>query len=81
MPMMLQHEETGRLLALADGAEIPHGYAEIKLSGWACNACGTVFDSESEAAGCPCPGHTHARTRVTPNSVLGSTTEDPANPK
>ena len=31
---------------------------------WQCNACHRVFLTEAEAAGCPCPGHSHARTRV-----------------
>lgn len=33
-------------------------------AGWACNACGTVYDTEAEAAGCPCPMHSHARTKL-----------------
>jgi len=33
-------------------------------SEWRCNACGKVFGTEAEAAGCLCPMHTHARTKV-----------------
>lgn len=31
---------------------------------WICNACKTVYSSEAEAAGCPCPMHSHARTKL-----------------
>jgi hypothetical protein len=67
MPTILQHDETGRMLVLEEGAEIPHGYSEINRVVWACNVCGTVFYTEAEAAGCPCPGHAHARTRYSPS--------------
>lgn len=31
---------------------------------WQCNACKKVYATEAEAAGCPCPGHSHARTSL-----------------
>lgn len=40
---------------------------EPTREGWICRVCGTLFDSEAGAAGCPCPGHSHTRTRLTPN--------------
>lgn len=35
-----------------------------KRDRWKCNACGTMFDWEAEAAGCPCEMHSHARTKL-----------------
>jgi hypothetical protein len=31
---------------------------------WMCNACKAVYATEAEAAGCPCPMHTHASLRL-----------------
>lgn len=31
---------------------------------WKCNACGKLYQTEAEAAGCLCPMHSHARTPV-----------------
>lgn len=44
---------------------------------WACNACGTVYDTEAEAAGCPCPMHTHARTKVSPPTLTAFGQKEP----
>lgn len=54
-------------------AEAPQPTGE----GWLCNACGTLFDTEAEAAGCPCPGHSHARTRLTPNVRMSDADKKP----
>lgn len=46
-------------------------------AGWACNACGTVYDTEAEAAGCPCPMHSHARTKVSPPTLTAFEQQEP----
>jgi hypothetical protein len=44
---------------------------------WRCNACHKEYDTEAEAAGCPCEMHSHARTRVS-GKAGGSSRENAA---
>lgn len=60
-----------RLVAIQDLATETQRARELLIetqtpedAGWACNACGTVYETEAEAAGCPCPMHSHARTKL-----------------
>ena len=60
-----------RLVAIQDLATETQRARELLIEtqtpedvGWTCNACGTVYDTEAEAAGCPCPMHSHARTKL-----------------
>jgi hypothetical protein len=40
-------------------------------------ACGTVYPTEAEAAGCCCPMHSHARTKLPPNAEVSSGAKKP----
>ena len=44
--------------------------AQPKSEVWKCNACGKIYATEAEAAGCCCPMHSHARTKLSPEQAM-----------